>query len=47
VIGGLLTEVNVTSPGGLRTIDAVAGTRLAATILDWLEARCTPLAIAA
>lgn len=47
VIGGRLTEVNVTSPGGLRTIDAVAGTHLAATILDWLEARCTPLAVAA
>lgn len=35
VIGGQLTEINVTSPTGLREIDALSGTHLAADILTW------------
>lgn len=42
VIGGLLTEVNVTSPTGIREIDALSGTHLGDDILRWVErARAT------
>ncbi|WP_082573968.1 MULTISPECIES: glutathione synthase [unclassified Nocardioides] len=37
VIGGLLTEVNVTSPTGVREIDALSGTNLSAEIVEWME----------
>lgn len=37
VIGGLLTEVNVTSPTGIREIDALSGTTLAVEVVAWLE----------
>lgn len=37
VIGGLLTEVNVTSPTGLREIDALSGTRLGGEVVRWVE----------
>lgn len=37
VIGGLLTEVNVTSPTGIREIDALSGVRLGARIVEWAE----------
>ncbi|WP_200958713.1 glutathione synthase [Nocardioides sp. Root190] len=37
VIGGLLTEVNVTSPTGVREIDALSGTRLGAEVVTWME----------
>lgn len=40
VIGDYLTEVNVTSPTGVREIDAFAGTRLSDTVLGWVEQRC-------
>lgn len=36
VIGGYLTEVNVTSPTGMREIDRLDGVRLGDRILDWL-----------
>ena len=39
VIGGCLTEINVTSPTGVREIDAFAGTRLADTLLTTVEQR--------
>jgi glutathione synthase len=39
VIGGRLTEVNVTSPTGVQEINALEGTRLEAVILDRVEAR--------
>jgi glutathione synthase len=39
VIGDRLTEINVTSPTGLREIDALSGTRLPELILDDLERR--------
>lgn len=37
VIGDLLTEVNVTSPTGIREIDALSGTHLADDIVEWIE----------
>ncbi len=37
VIGGYLTEVNVTSPTGIREIDRLDGVRLGETVIHWLE----------
>ncbi|TAF06353.1 MAG: glutathione synthase, partial [Nostocales cyanobacterium] len=37
VIGGYLTEVNVTSPTGVREIDRLDGTQIAAQVIKWLE----------
>lgn len=37
VIGGYLTEVNVTSPTGIREIDRLSGTRLAYQVIEWVE----------
>lgn len=37
VIGGMLTEVNVTSPTGIQEIDHLEGTQLEARVVDWLE----------
>jgi len=37
VIGGYLTEVNVTSPTGIREIDRLTGDRIEARVVDWLE----------
>lgn len=39
VIGGFLTEVNVTSPTGLQEINRFDGVELQAQIIDWVEAR--------
>jgi glutathione synthase len=39
VIGGYLTEVNVTSPTGIREIDRLDGTRLAHQVIQWIEQR--------
>lgn len=39
VIGGFLTEVNVTSPTGLQEIDRFDGVNLEAQIIDWVEKR--------
>jgi glutathione synthase len=39
VIGGWLTEVNVTSPTGVQEIDRLEGVQLERRIVDWLE-RC-------
>lgn len=44
VIGDRLTEVNVTSPTGLREIDALSGSNLAREIIRWVESRCATLA---
>jgi glutathione synthase len=38
VIGGYLTEVNVTSPTGVQEINSIEGTRLEERILDGIEA---------
>ncbi len=37
VIGGYLTEINVTSPTGIREIDRLEGTRLGEQVIQWLE----------
>lgn len=37
VIGEQLTEINVTSPTGVREIDAFAGTRLCDSVMAWVE----------
>lgn len=36
VIGGYLTEVNVTSPTGIREIDRLSGTRLGEEVIQWV-----------
>lgn len=41
VIGGRLTEINITSPTGLRHLDAVQGGTSAAPVLDAVEKRVT------
>ncbi len=46
VIGGMLTEVNVTSPTGVREIDALSGTRLAVEIVEWIEQSVASLQVA-
>ena len=39
VIGGKLTEVNVTSPTGIQQASRLSGQNLEAKVVDWLEAR--------
>jgi len=39
VIGGFLTEVNVTSPTGVQEVNALEGVRLQAQIVDFIEQR--------
>jgi glutathione synthase len=39
VIGGFLTEVNVTSPTGVQEINRLDGVKLEALVVDWLERR--------
>lgn len=36
VIGGYLTEINVTSPTGIREIDRLEGTRLGEEVIQWV-----------
>jgi len=40
IIGGWLTEVNVTSPTGVREIDALSGSHLAHDVIAWAERSC-------
>ena len=42
VIGGRLTELNITSPTGLRHLDRLTGVNHAAPVLEWIEARARP-----
>jgi len=45
VIGGRLTELNITSPTGIRHLDALAGgTSHAAPIIEWIERKARPAA---
>ena len=37
VIGEYLTEINVTSPTGVREIDAFSGSRLSEEVIAWVE----------
>jgi glutathione synthase len=46
VIGGRLTEVNVTSPTGVQEIDAIEGRSLEADVIDAVERRVADLAAA-
>ncbi|YAI82133.1 MAG: glutathione synthase [cyanobacterium endosymbiont of Rhopalodia sterrenbergii] len=39
VIGGYLTEVNVTSPTGIREIDRLDNTNLGKKVINWLETK--------
>lgn len=39
IIGGYLTEINVTSPTGIREIDRLSGTRLGEKVITWVEAQ--------
>jgi glutathione synthase len=39
VIGGFLTEVNVTSPTGVQEVNALEGGQLETRIVEWLEQR--------
>jgi glutathione synthase len=39
VIGGFLTEINVTSPTGIRAVKNVGGPDVAAMIWDKIEAK--------
>jgi glutathione synthase len=43
IIGGWLTEVNVTSPTGIQEIDALDGVRLEAEVIDFVERRIAAL----
>ena len=43
VIGGWLTEVNVTSPTGIQEIDRLDGVCLEAHVIDFVEARAAGL----
>lgn len=40
IIGGYLTEINVTSPTGIREIDRLSNLRLGETVVRWLETKC-------
>ena len=40
VIDGYLTEINVTSPTGIRAIARIGGPDVAAHIIDVIEAKC-------
>ncbi|HSV39991.1 MAG TPA: glutathione synthase [Nocardioidaceae bacterium] len=40
VIGDWVTEINVTSPTGVREIDALSGSHLSNSIIEWAESNC-------
>jgi glutathione synthase len=39
LIGGKLTEVNVTSPTGIQAMTRLDGKNYSATVIDWVEKR--------
>jgi glutathione synthase len=43
VIGGYLTEINVTSPTGIREIDRLQGTQLGQKVIAWVETQVAVL----
>jgi glutathione synthase len=43
IIGGKLTEVNVTSPTGVQEINALSGLKLEADVIDFVEKKCREL----
>ena len=40
VIGGYLTEVNVTSPTGIREVDRLSNVRLGQQVIEWIVQHC-------
>ena len=42
VIGGRLTEINLTSPTGIRHLDKLTGGNHAAPVIEWIETRARP-----
>jgi glutathione synthase len=40
IIGGYLTEVNVTSPTGIQEINRLYGTKIETAVIDFVEKRC-------
>ncbi len=42
VIGGRLTEVNVTSPTGIQQMSRLSGQNLSAKVVDWIEQHRVP-----
>jgi glutathione synthase len=44
IIGGFLTEVNVTSPTGIQEIDRLNGVTLEANVIDFVENKIASLA---
>lgn len=47
LIGGKLTEVNVTSPTGIRELSTFLGRRVSDDVIRWVESTCaTPLGVA-
>ena len=42
IIGGNLTEVNVTSPTGIREVDRLSGLTLGIQVMTWLEKGISP-----
>jgi glutathione synthase len=43
VIGGFLSEVNVTSPTGIQEVNRLSGSKLEAEVIDMVESRCKRL----
>jgi glutathione synthase len=43
VIGGYLTEVNVTSPTGIREIDRLSGLKIGHQVMEWVVQQCQTL----
>ena len=43
IIGGRLTEVNVTSPTGIQEVNALDGAKLEADVIDFVEKKVTDL----
>lgn len=45
IIGGYLTEVNVTSPTGIREIDRLSGVQLGHQVMEWVTRHCPVSAV--
>jgi glutathione synthase len=43
VVGGKLTEINVTSPTGVQELDRFTGSKPAARLVEWMECRAALL----
>jgi len=43
VIGGKLTEINVTSPTGIQQMERLGGEKLSARVIEWIERRASAI----